>query len=153
MLCEMVVAAMIAASAGARAESSSEEPGALLGSWRAEIYIMKDGVRHTVDGLIFFTRRDWSVVFFLLPGEGPPSRGAAEAGTYTVSGDRLVLTHLYHLSSGRAATGLPEVPLRMEVNPAAAAPTEPCVYQVNGDRLRIQFPTGNVMMFRRSGRL
>jgi hypothetical protein len=153
MLCELLAAAMLAASAGARAESSSEDARPLLGSWRAEIYIMKDGVRHTVDGLIFFTRRDWSVVFFVLPGEGPPSRGAAEAGTFTVSGDRLVLTHLYHLSSGRAATGLPETPLRMEINPAESAPAEPCVYRVDGDRLRIQFPSGNAMMFRRSGRL
>ncbi len=122
----------------------------LLGSWKPEDYTMKDGTRHPVDGLIFFSERDWSVVFFVL-AEGKPSRGAAEAGTYTADGSRLVFTHLYHLSSGRAVAGLPETPLQMEVRSSPTARVEPCTYRIDGDRLRIDFPSGSTMTFRGGG--
>jgi hypothetical protein len=132
---------------GARAEAVD-----LRGAWRPESYVMKDGARHGVDGLIFFTEKDWAVLFFVIEN-GEPRRGAGEGGTYTLQGADLVFTHLYHFSSGKAVGALPESPLRMEIKDAAAATTEPCRVEVEGDRLTIRFlPSGNSMIFRRSSR-
>jgi hypothetical protein len=150
MLLHILALSIIAAGFDAE-QTRSGDAGDLLGSWKAESYTMKDGATHVVDGLIFFSRSDWSVVFFVVGDRGELMRGAAEAGTYTADDERLVLTHHYHLSSGRAVTGLPENPLRMELNRSATASVEPCTYSVKGDRLRIDFPSGNSMIFRRSG--
>jgi hypothetical protein len=147
------MAASLAISAtpiGAGSQAKAGDGSRLFGSWSAESYTLKNGPTHVVNGLIFFSRGDWSVVFFVLGEGGVPVRGAAEAGTYTEGEGRLVLKHLYHLSSGRALAGLPESPLRMELNRSTAAPDEPCTYIVDGDRLRIHFPSGNSMAFRRS---
>ena len=40
------------------------------GAWRAHTYVLDDGITHTVDGLIFFTGRDWSVLFFVTDPHG-----------------------------------------------------------------------------------
>jgi hypothetical protein len=124
----------------------------LRGAWRPESYVMKDGSRSSVDGLIFFTEKDWAVLFFVTEN-GEPRRGAAEGGTYTLQGGDLVFTHLYHFSSGKAVGALPESPLRMEIKDAAAGTTEPCRVEIEADRLTIRFlPSGNSMIFRRSSR-
>jgi len=151
MVPQMFFALVIMAAGGGGLQASGGDEAVLLGSWRAESYTMKDGPTHVVDGLIVFTRQDWSVVFFVVGEAGALARGAAEAGTYTADDRRLVLTHHYHVSSGRAVAGLPESPLRMERNRADTAPIEPCTYTRVGDRLRIDFPSGNSMTFRRIG--
>lgn len=133
----------------AAAPFASDEP-AIRGAWRTETYVLKDGTRHPVRGLIFFTDKDWTVLFFVTPDGQPPQRGSGEGGTYTLAGNRLVFSHHYNLSAGKAVKGIPESPLRMEVRDAAAAPSEPCTLDRDGDRLTIHFPSGNSMIFRRS---
>jgi hypothetical protein len=113
------------------------------GAWHPELYTLKDGTEHPVTGLIFFTDRDWTVLFFVEDAQGAPSRGAAEGGTYTLDGDRLVFTHLYHLSGG-------STPFKMSVKRPGEAETEPCRIELSADALTIHFPSGNRMRFRRS---
>lgn len=122
----------------------------LEGAWIPTGYVLADGVRHAVDGRIFFTGADWTVLFFVIR-DGEARRGSAEGGTFEVDGDRLVFSHLYHLSAGEAMEGLPESPLRMNLTAAADAAREDSRFQVQGDRLIIDFPSGNRMEFRRSG--
>jgi hypothetical protein len=113
------------------------------GAWRPELYTLKDGTEHEVTGLIFFTDRDWTVLFFIKNAQGAPDRGTAEGGTYELEGDRLVFTHLYLLSGGSA-------PLAMSVKTPAEAATEPCRIEVAAGVMTIHFPSGNRMRFRRS---
>ncbi len=132
-------------SPGARAGTQE-----IAGAWQAETYVLKDGVRHPVDGLLFFTGRDWSVVFFVLDDEGTPQRGSAEGGTYTLEGDRLVLTHRYNLSGGKALQGLPASDWRLQVSGPQEATTEPTRIERVGGRLTLHFPSGNRMEFNKS---
>jgi hypothetical protein len=113
------------------------------GAWRPELYTLKDGTENRVTGLIFFTDRDWTVLFFVNDAQGAPTRGAAEGGTYQLEGDRLVFTHLYHLSGG-------STPFAMSVKAPGEAETEPCRIELSADALTIHFPSGNRMVFRRS---
>lgn len=117
---------------------------AILGSWHPELYTLKDGTERPVAGLIFLTERDWTVLFFEL-ADGSPARGSGEGGTYTLSGDRLVFTHLYHLSGG-------STPLKMSVKQPGEAETEPCQVELGAETMTIRFPSGNRMLFRRSSR-
>jgi hypothetical protein len=145
------IAAVAAALAGAATEVSvvRAADADLRGSWKSEIYTLKDGTRHTMPGLIFFTKSDWSTLW-LITVDGKPRRGAGEGGTYIVSGNKLTFTHLFNVSGGGAVAGLPESPLRLELHEADSAPTEPCTVSVAGDRLVIHFPSGNQIRFTRS---
>jgi hypothetical protein len=131
---------------------SSEEKSDIRGAWHADTYFLKGGARHPVEGLIFFTDSDWTVLFFVMGEDGRAWRGSGEGGTYALAGDQLVFTHYYHLASGRAMTGLDESPLRMEVHSARDASTEPCRVEIEYDRMTLYFPSGNRMSFRRSSR-
>lgn len=125
----------------------------LRGAWKPDRYVLKDGPTHPVDGLLVFTEKDWLVLFFVT-ADDEPKRGSAEGGTYTLEGDRLELTHLYHLSTGQALPGLAESPLRMVVRRATGAPEEPCRVEIEGDRMTLHFgPSGNGMSFVRSSGL
>lgn len=130
--------------------SAQPAPGALRGSWRPTTYILKDGARHPLDGLIFFTATDWTVLYFVLDGRGKPARGSGEGGTYTVTGNRLTFAHRYNFASGTAMEGLPETPLTMTARPSAGAPTEPSTIAISGSRLTIDFPSGNRIEFVKS---
>jgi len=131
------------------ASSNAESTVDLRGAWRPETYLLKDGTRHPVDGLIFFTEKDWTVLFFVLEGN-KPMHGSGEAGTYALRGNQIVFTHRYRLSVGGAVGALEEGP-RMKVDAAADALAEPCVAERSGDSLTIRFgPSGNAMTFRRS---
>ncbi|MBI4553598.1 MAG: hypothetical protein HY710_15140 [Candidatus Latescibacteria bacterium] len=123
----------------------------IRGAWRPDTYLLKDGTRHTVTGFIFFTQKDWTVLFFVKDDTGP-QRGSGEGGTYTLQGNRLVFTHLYNLSGGKEVKGIPASPLSMAVREPAGAPTEACTIDLNGDQLTIRFPSGNTMTFRRSSK-
>ncbi len=122
------------------------------GAWKPETYFLKDGSRLQVEGRIFFTQTDWTVLFFVIDDEGKPRRGSGEGGTYTLEGEQLVFTHLFNLSAGEEVGSLPASPLRYEVRDSSEAPTEPCRVEASGDRMSIHFPSGNRMSFQRSSR-
>jgi hypothetical protein len=124
----------------------------IRGGWQAEMYALKTGERHPVKGMIFFTAADWSVTFFVTPDGQAPQRAAAEGGTYTLDGTKLVLRHLYNFSNGGALPGLPASPMRMAVQNRATAPVEEVTVAVDVERLTLAFPSGNTMSFRRSSR-
>ncbi len=130
---------------------ASAEPPDLRGSWRPESYRLKSGPVHEVTGLITFTEKDWSVLFFIMTDEGP-RRGSGEGGTYTLDGNKLVFRHLYNLSGGHAVDGFAASDLSMKVRPTDAddVPAEPCTIEIAEDQLTIYFPSGNLMTFRRS---
>ena len=130
-----------------RAEAS-ETPN-IRGAWHPELYQLKDGTKHPVTGLIFFAEKDWSVLYFVMDEQGP-QRGSGEGGTYTLDGNRLVFSHLYNFSAGKALKGLPASDLSMKVKKPIEASPEPCTIEVKGDILTIFFPSGNLMTFRRS---
>ena len=151
MKASTVLTAMLALAAAACQPAATQQPS-LLGAWQPERYLIKNADELAVTGQIFFAEQDWTVLFFVLDDAGQPTRGSGEGGTYTLRGDSLTFTHLYHLSAGEAAGGLAESPLRMEIHNAADAATEPCTIAFDDDRLTIHFPSGNAMTFqRRSG--
>ncbi len=125
----------------------------IRGTWKPETYRLKSGPVHEVTGLISFTEKDWSVLFFIVTDEGP-RRGSGEGGTYTLEGDKLTFRHLYNLSGGHAVDGFEASELSMRVRPPDAedAPAEPCTITIEEDLLTIFFPSGNQMTFRRSSR-
>jgi len=124
----------------------------LRGGWQAELYTLKTGERHLVQGLIVFTASEWSVTFFVTPEGQAPQRASAEGGTYTRNGTSLVLKHFYNFSNGSALPGLPASPMRMTVQGRTAPALEPVTASVDADRLTLAFPSGNTMSFRRSSR-
>ena len=138
------------------ADAPAQAPSGSLdvrGAWKPETYRLKSGPVHEVTGLITFTEKDWSVLFFIVTDEGP-RRGSGEGGTYTLEGDKLTFRHLYNLSGGHAVDGFAASGLSMKVRPkdAADAPAEPCTITIEEDLLTIFFPSGNQMTFRRSSR-
>ncbi len=145
----------------AHAQSEAEtaltqsEAGSLdiRGAWKPETYRLRSGPVHNVTGLIIFTEKDWSVLYFIVTDEGP-RRGSGEGGTYTLDGDKLTFRHLYNLSGGHAVDGFEASELSMRVRPedAADAPAEPCTITIEEDLLTIFFPSGNQITFRRSSR-
>lgn len=143
----LCASAAFASSAAVVAAQSAED---LRGAWAAQQYHMSEGGVHPVEGRIFFTERDWQVLFFVMDGEGEARRGSGEGGTYTVEDGRLVFTHLFNLSAGDEMTGLPASELRMVTRSPEDAPTEPTRIDVVGDALTLHFPSGNRLTFRRS---
>lgn len=144
----LLLAALVAATAPSGAAQTG--PQNIEGAWHADAYVMESGEGHPVVGHIFFASGQWTVLFFVTDGGGQPRRGSGEGGSYTLEGDRLVFTHLFNLSVGEAMAGLPESPLRMEARAAAGAPTEETTARIEGDRLTLDFPSGNSMMFSRA---
>ncbi len=124
--------------------------GQIVGAWSVDSYVLKNGTELEVSGLIFFTQKDWSVLFFVKDEHGTVRRGSGEGGTYELEDDRLTFTHLFNLSAGEEVATLPPSPLRMSVRGAAEAATEPCVVDVVEDAMTIDFPSGNRMRFTRS---
>ena len=124
----------------------------IRGAWRAETYNLKNGVQHQVKGLIFFTEKDWTVLFFVMGDDARPKRGWGEGGTYTFDGEHLVFTHRYLLSAGQEVGAPSESPLQMEVHGEGDEATEPCRALLGGDSMTIYFPSGNNMTFQRSSR-
>jgi hypothetical protein len=136
----LVLLAAFSLSTPVLGQSSSK---GIEGAWQPEIYTLQDGTVEEVTGLIFFTDRDWTVLFFTKKDGGGLERGAGEGGTYTLEADRLVFTHLYHLSGG-------STPLKLSAKSPEDAEVEPCRIELAGEVLTIHFPSGNRMRFRRS---
>ncbi len=144
----LLLAALVAAAAPSGAAQTG--PRSIEGARHADAYVLASGERHAVVGHIFFASGQWTVLFFVTDGDGEPRRGSGEGGSYTLEGDRLVFTHLFNLSVGEAMAGLPESPLRMVARAAAGAPTEETTARIEGDRLTLDFPSGNSMTFSRA---
>ncbi|MFQ5421081.1 MAG: hypothetical protein ACE5EY_12050 [Anaerolineae bacterium] len=121
----------------------------IQGAWQPQSYSLKEGGQFQVDGLIFFTKSDWTVLFFVLDEDGTPQRGSAEGGGYTLAENRLTFAHHYHLSGGSAVGSLPETPLTMEIRSVGEATKEACTIDLSNDHLTIRFPSGNSMTFKR----
>ena len=121
----------------------------LEGAWKPTSYNLKSGESHSVEGSIFFQDGRWLVLFYVLDSDGNPARGSAEGGPYSTSGERLSLSHLYNLSSGEALSGLEANELEMVLRREGAGAPEECTYQIEEDRLTIEFPSGNSMDFSR----
>jgi hypothetical protein len=121
----------------------------IQGAWRTESYVLKDGSQYDLDGLIVFTEKDWTVLFFVLDEDNQLRRGSGEAGTYALQGEHLTFTHLYNISAGDQLGSLAASPLRMVIH-RGEPPTEPCRVEFDGDRMTIFFPSGNKIDFRRS---
>ena len=146
----LTMVALIAHPAAAQYQIDSGNDVDLAGVWQAATYILMDGTEHPVVGKIFFTEHDWTVLFFVLDESGVTRRGSGEGGKFTLTGDQLVLTHRYHLSAGEAMPGLAASELRMVARgPDTSAPEEPCQVIRNGNRLQLNFPSGNAMTFNR----
>lgn len=145
--------AAVPIAAAADTPQSDSGPLDIRGAWKPETYRLKSGPVHEVTGLISFTEKDWSVLFFIVTDEGP-RRGSGEGGTYTLEGDKLTFRHLYNLSGGHAVDGFEASGLSMRVRPADTedAPAEPCTITIEEDLLTIFFPSGNQMTFRHSSR-
>ena len=145
-----LVAFVMLASPPGHGQSAAAGPD-LRGGWHAELYALMTGERHPVKGMIVFTASEWNLTVFVTPDGKAPQRAAAEGGTYTLDGTTLALRHLYRFSAGSALPGLPESPMRMEVD-RTEAPLEPITVTVEVERLTLSFPSGNSMTFRRSSR-
>ena len=131
---------------------SAAEASEIQGAWRTETYNLKEGGKNQVEGLIFFTEKDWTVLFFVMGDDGEAKRGSGEGGSYTLDGGKLVFKHLYHLSAGEKVGSFAESPLRMFVKGADDAIAEPCRVTIDGDSMTIYFPSGNSIEFSRSSR-
>lgn len=127
----------------------AQAPSDIRGAWSAERYILANGTEHEVQGRIFFTERDWQVLFFVVDSEGEVRRGSGEGGSYARTADGLVFTHLFNLSVGSAMPGLAAQELRMVSRPPEGAPLEPTRIEIDGDVLTLFFPSGNRMTFRK----
>ena len=125
----------------------SAQDADVQGAWNAESYALRDGAEHRVEGRIFFTESDWQVLFFVMDGD-EPRRGSGEGGRYTFDGETLTFEHLHHLSIGEAMDGLPASDLTMTAR-SGDGPLEPTGVRLEGDRLTLEFPSGNTMSFDR----
>jgi len=134
---------------GCQAPDDPSDP--LEGAWKPTAYDLKSGESHSIDGSIFFQDGRWLVLFYVLDPDGNPVRGSAEGGAYSTLGDRLSLSHLSNLSSGEALPGLEASALRMVLRREGEGTPEECGYRIEGDRLTIDFPSGNAMQFIRFG--
>ena len=142
-------AILILAGAVASVPASAQVPQ-IRGAWAAQTYVMKGGTEHRVEGRIFFTESDWQIVYFVVEEGGEVRRGSAEGGTYILAGNSLTFVHLHNLSIGGAMEGLEEAPLRMVYRKPEEAPEEQSTVGVEGDRLILDFPSGNRLIFSRS---
>jgi len=127
--------------------SQAGETG-LQGAWKIEGYELKEGGLPRVRGTIVFGEHDWVVLFFILDADGKPLRGSGEGGIYNLEGNRLLLTHLYLMSSGGdPVDGLSKSPPEMNLD---SRHEEECRIEHTGERLTIFFPSGNRLWFSRS---
>lgn len=139
----------VCAVAGAFRGLAGQESRDIRGAWAAERYVLASGAEHRVRGRIFFTDREWTVLYFVLDARGDPRRGSAEGGGYVLEGDSLVFTHRYNLSGGEEVAGLPSHELRMLVREGEGAVLEPTRVSWEDGQLVLHFPSGNRMSFRK----
>jgi hypothetical protein len=109
----------------------------LEGAWQTERYVVK-GRSHDIEGVLLLTGGRWATLYFVPTSAGP--WGSAEAGAYSVDGDRLTFHHELMLQGGGDRT--------LNVNPTAGH-AETCDVQLEANRCTIRFPSGNSLHLRR----
>jgi hypothetical protein len=112
--------------------------GRVDGVWHTESYVV-GGSATPVDGVLFLTAGRWATLYFV-PGEQGPW-GSAEAGEYRVNGDRLTFLHRLVFQGGGGR--------RLEIDQHASREEE-CGVTFEGERLKISFPSGNLLQLRRA---
>jgi hypothetical protein len=112
--------------------------GGVDGVWHTETYVV--GGRPTpVEGVLFLASGRWATLYFVPGAQGP--WGSAEAGEYRFDGQRLTFVHRLVFQGGG---GRP-----VEIDQRASR-EEACGVALDGDRLRISFPSGNHLHLRRA---
>lgn len=147
----LIIAIVLAASLTLGQMAQAADSTEIKGAWRPEEYRLREGIVKKVTGLIFFSEKDWSVLFFIVTDDGP-QQASAEGGTYQLEGNRLVFKHLYNFSGGKEVAGKKDTGQTMVArNPSVSEiPSEACTIELKDDLLTIHFPSGNLMTFRRS---
>jgi hypothetical protein len=109
------------------------------GVWQTETYVV-GGNATPVDGVLFLTAGRWATLYFV-PGEQGPW-ASAEAGAYRFDGTRLTFLHRLVFQGGGGR------PLQIDQQ---STREEECGVTLDGDRLKISFPSGNHLHLRRTG--
>jgi len=123
--------------------SFSQSPQ-IKGTWRPEKYVMKDSEELFVTGQIFFSDKNWQVLFFVLNENGDPVRASAEGGDYILEQNNLTFYHLYNYSGDdQNATTM------LKVFNQENRQEESCKIKLVGEDLTIYFPSGNSMIFKK----
>jgi len=118
------------------------QASALKGTWRPELYVIKDSDELSVTGQIFFSDKNWQVLFFVLNENGDPVRASAEGGDYILEQDNLTFYHLYNYSGNDQ-----NAPSMLKVFNQETKQEESCTIKLVGENLTIYFPSGNSMIF------
>ena len=111
----------------------------IQGAWQTETYVA-GGVTQALEGVLLLTADRWATLYFVPAPAG--FWGSAEAGTYTYDGVRLTFHHRLMFQGGGGR------PLEMS---QSAERVEVCDVRLDGDRLAINFPSGNVLHLVRVG--
>ncbi len=86
------------AALGSAGIAAADNP--LRGTWRPDTYILKDGSRHPIAGIVTFSDREWTFLVFVMDN-GEPRRAEGEGGTFTLNGEDIVFHHEF-LLDGRS---------------------------------------------------
>lgn len=105
---------------------------------------MKDSDELSVTGQIFFSDKNWQVLFFVLNENGDPVRASAEGGDYILEQDNLTFYHLYNYSGNDQ-----NAPSMLRVFNQETKQEESCTIKLVGENLTIYFPSGNSMIFKK----
>ena len=101
---------------------------------------LRDGKPVRLKGNLFFTRGQWSALYFVPQEAANDYWGSAESGRYTLRKDRLTFQHEFTF---QGSTG---TPVKMEL---ASTIVETCVIEPRAEKLTIHFPSGNTIHCRR----
>ncbi|MEQ9423569.1 MAG: hypothetical protein RJQ09_04065 [Cyclobacteriaceae bacterium] len=125
--------------------SCQQQDESLIGAWQPQRYILQNGSTVDVDGHIFFSQSEWSVVFFTVDENGDVLNGSAEGGDYALDGNRLTFRHKYNMSDIDKGNS---TQLRKELKKSSGEYTEEtCKIEIKEGVLAIYFPSGNAMIF------
>ncbi len=125
--------------------SCNQADNPLIGSWKPQKYVLASGESKPVDGHIFFSGDQWSVVFFILDEDKKPVSASAEGGTYTLENNNLTFFDRYNISDvDKGVASELKKTLRTDNEEFTK---EYCSIEVEEGILVIYFPSGNAMIF------
>lgn len=106
----------------------------IIGVWNTHTYVVQ-GKEHELDGLIIFTERHFAGTGFSKFSGGEMDDSNANAGTYRVEGNKLLMQQQVQI---HIRPGDEKEPIFY----GKGVPEE-ATYEIEGDRLTIYFPSGN----------